>query len=167
VNIDSQIATVKAAQGALPGERRMLGEAFFGSPAPTSSPGMNTTMQLELAGGAIVFHKPFSGVDVANAIAFGQTDETPPLHEAVAWRLAAPRGRRSSHHVCFVTTPAKTARFRYRRVDGHAMPRRADGAERWARLQPFAYRSGDLNIKVTEVAAVEPVAASFHYSTAG
>ncbi len=42
---------------------------------------------------------------------------------------------------------------------------RADGAEPWARLQPFAYRSGDLNIKVTEVAAVEPVAASFHYST--
>jgi len=47
---------------------------------------MNTTMQLELAGGEIVFHKPFSGVDVANAIAFGQTGETPPLHEAVAWR---------------------------------------------------------------------------------
>jgi len=43
---------------------------------------------------------------------------------------------------------------------------RADGAERWARLQPFAYRSGDLNIEVIEVAAAEPVAASFHYSTA-
>jgi hypothetical protein len=43
---------------------------------------------------------------------------------------------------------------------------RADGAERWARLQPFAYRSGDLNIEVTEVAAAEPAAASFHYSTA-
>jgi hypothetical protein len=43
---------------------------------------------------------------------------------------------------------------------------RADGAERWARLLPFAYRSGDLNIEVIEVAAVEPVAASFHYSTA-
>jgi hypothetical protein len=43
---------------------------------------------------------------------------------------------------------------------------RADGAERWARLQPFAYRSGDLNIEVLEVAAAAPVAASFHYSTA-
>lgn len=43
---------------------------------------------------------------------------------------------------------------------------RTDGAERWARLQPFAYRSGDLNIEVTEVAAAELVAASFHYSTA-
>jgi hypothetical protein len=43
---------------------------------------------------------------------------------------------------------------------------RADGAGRWARLQPFAYRSGDLHIKVTEVAAAEPVAASFHYYTA-
>ena len=43
---------------------------------------------------------------------------------------------------------------------------RADGAERWARLQPFAYRSGDLNIEVAEVAAVEPAGAAFHYSTA-
>jgi hypothetical protein len=43
---------------------------------------------------------------------------------------------------------------------------RADGAERWARLQPFAYRSGDLRVKVTEVAVAEPVATSFHYSTA-
>src|ERR1700686_1962516 len=43
---------------------------------------------------------------------------------------------------------------------------RADGTKRWARLLPFAYRSGDLNIEVSEVAAAEPVAASFHYSTA-
>ncbi len=43
---------------------------------------------------------------------------------------------------------------------------RADGAERWARLQPLAYRNRDLRIKVTEVAAAEPVAASIHYSTA-
>ncbi|HXN39848.1 MAG TPA: hypothetical protein VN892_17580 [Solirubrobacteraceae bacterium] len=43
---------------------------------------------------------------------------------------------------------------------------RADGAERWARLQLFGYRSGDLHVQVIEVAAVEPVAAGFHYSTA-
>jgi hypothetical protein len=92
VNIDSQVAAVKAGQGALPVERRLLGEAFFGSPAPTSSPGINTTKKLALAGGDVVFHKPFSGVQVANAIAFGQTDETPPLHEAVAWRLAVALG---------------------------------------------------------------------------
>jgi hypothetical protein len=29
---------------------------------------------------------------VANALAYGQTDETPPLHDAVAWRLAATLG---------------------------------------------------------------------------
>jgi len=92
VNINSQIAAVKAAQGALPVEQRLLGEAFFGSPAPTSSPGMNTTKQLVLVGGDVVFHKPFSGVQVANAIAFGQTDETPPLHEAASWRLAVALG---------------------------------------------------------------------------
>jgi hypothetical protein len=43
---------------------------------------------------------------------------------------------------------------------------RADSAERWARLLPFGYRSGDLHAKVIEVAAAEPAAASFHYSTA-
>ncbi|HEY5062565.1 MAG TPA: hypothetical protein VII52_13580 [Gemmatimonadaceae bacterium] len=37
---------------------------------------------------------------------------------------------------------------------------RAEGAERWARLQPFAYRSGDLHIKIIEVAVAEPVAAN-------
>jgi hypothetical protein len=42
---------------------------------------------------------------------------------------------------------------------------RADGAERWARLQPFGYRSGDLHVKVIEVAAAKPVAASFRCST--
>lgn len=70
----------------------MLGEAFAGPPAPTTSPGVNATKQLELAGGTVVFHKPFSGVHVANAIAYGQTDETPPLHEAAAWRLAVALG---------------------------------------------------------------------------
>jgi hypothetical protein len=43
---------------------------------------------------------------------------------------------------------------------------RADGAERWARLQLFAYRSGDFKVEVAEVSAAAPVAASFHYSTA-
>ncbi len=43
---------------------------------------------------------------------------------------------------------------------------RADGAERWAQLQPYGYRSGDLYVQVTEVAVAEPVAASFRYSTA-
>jgi hypothetical protein len=90
--IDAQIAAVRASQGAHPVERWMLDEAFAGPPAPTTSPGVNATKQLELAGGAIVFHKPFSGVHVANAIAYGQTDETPPLHEAVSWRLAVALG---------------------------------------------------------------------------
>ena len=65
MNIDSQVAAVNAAQGSLPVERRMLDEVFVGSPAPTSSPGINTTKKLALAGGDVVFHKPFSGVQVA------------------------------------------------------------------------------------------------------
>jgi hypothetical protein len=43
---------------------------------------------------------------------------------------------------------------------------RDDGAEHWARLLPFAYRNGDLNIEVAEVAAAQPVGASFRYMTA-
>jgi hypothetical protein len=92
VNIDAQVAAVRAAQGSLAIEQQMLGETFVGPPAPTSSPGVNATKRLALSGGAVVFHKPFSGVHVANALAYGQTDETPPLHDAVAWRLAAALG---------------------------------------------------------------------------
>jgi uncharacterized Zn finger protein len=40
---------------------------------------------------------------------------------------------------------------------------RADDAERWARLLPFAYRGGDVSVEVTEVAAAEPAGAAFHY----
>ncbi len=43
---------------------------------------------------------------------------------------------------------------------------RIDGAERWARLLPFAYRNGDLNIEVAEVAGVETTGAAFHYFSA-
>jgi hypothetical protein len=92
VKIDAQTAAIRASQGVRAIEQQMLGEAFAGPPAPTTSPGVNATKQLELAGGAIVFHKPFSGVHVANAIAYGQTDETPPLHEAASWRLAVALG---------------------------------------------------------------------------
>lgn len=92
MKIDAQIAGIRESQGARAIEQQMLSEAFAGPPAPTTSPGVNATKQLELAGGAIVFHKPFSGVHVANAVAYGQTDETPPLHEAASWRLAVALG---------------------------------------------------------------------------
>jgi hypothetical protein len=89
MEIDTQVAAVQAAQGTLPVEQRMLEEAFVGPPAPTSSPGVNATLQLKLSSGDVVFHKPFSGVHVAHAIAYGQTDA---LHEAASWRLAVALG---------------------------------------------------------------------------
>jgi hypothetical protein len=92
MKVDGQIAAVRAAQGILAVERLMLREAFVGPPAPTSSPGVNATKRLSLSDGTTVFHKPFSGVHVANALAFGQTTETPPLHDAVGWRLAVALG---------------------------------------------------------------------------
>jgi hypothetical protein len=42
----------------------------------------------------------------------------------------------------------------------------ADGAERWAKLLPLAYRNGDLAVEVSETAVAEPVGASFRYSAA-
>ena len=39
-----------------------------------------------------MFHKPFAGVHVANALAYGQSAESPPLHDAVGWRLAVALG---------------------------------------------------------------------------
>jgi len=92
VKIDPQVASVRARQGTSAVELKMLDSAFRGPPAPTTSPGVNATKQLALANGWVVFHKPFTGVHVANALAYGQTDETPPLHEAVAWRLVCALG---------------------------------------------------------------------------
>lgn len=88
VKIDPQIAAVRSAQGGSTVEREMLDWDYQGPPAPTTSPGVNATKQLRLANGWVVFHKPFNGVRVDVAVAYGQSDETPPLHEAVAWRLA-------------------------------------------------------------------------------
>jgi hypothetical protein len=44
---------------------------------------------------------------------------------------------------------------------------RADGAERWARLLPLAYRNGDLSVEVSEAAVAVPAGMSFRYSAAG
>ncbi|MGA8746188.1 MAG: hypothetical protein WB507_10025 [Solirubrobacterales bacterium] len=41
---------------------------------------------------------------------------------------------------------------------------RDEDAERWARLLPFAYRSGDISVEVAEIDAAELVGAAFHYS---
>lgn len=62
--IAPQVAAVKAAQGVSPVEQPMLSEAFVGPPAATSSPGVNATKRLALAGGLVVFHKLFLGVHV-------------------------------------------------------------------------------------------------------
>jgi hypothetical protein len=43
---------------------------------------------------------------------------------------------------------------------------RVDGAERWARLLPLAYRDGELTVDVLEVAGARPAAGAFHYPAA-
>jgi uncharacterized Zn finger protein len=43
---------------------------------------------------------------------------------------------------------------------------RAEDAERWARLLPFAYRDGQITVTVTETAAAKPAGGAFHYAAA-
>jgi hypothetical protein len=43
---------------------------------------------------------------------------------------------------------------------------RVDGAERWAQLLPFAFRNGDIDVEVRQVAAADPTDVAFRYSTA-
>jgi hypothetical protein len=43
---------------------------------------------------------------------------------------------------------------------------RADDAERWARLLPFVYRSGDIEVEVAELASAKPATGAFHFPTA-
>jgi hypothetical protein len=43
---------------------------------------------------------------------------------------------------------------------------RADDAERWARLLPYAYRSGDIAVRVNEVQSASPAAGAFRYTAA-
>ena len=43
---------------------------------------------------------------------------------------------------------------------------RADDAERWALLLPFAYRDGELTVEVSKTAAARPADGAFHYPAA-
>lgn len=43
---------------------------------------------------------------------------------------------------------------------------RADDAERWAQLLPFAYRDGELTVEVSESAGARPADGAFHYPAA-
>ncbi len=43
---------------------------------------------------------------------------------------------------------------------------RAEDAERWARLLPFAYRDGQIAVTVTEAATAKPAGGAFHYPAA-
>lgn len=43
---------------------------------------------------------------------------------------------------------------------------RAEDAERWAGLLPFAYRDGQMTLTVTEAATAKPVGGAFHYPAA-
>lgn len=54
----------------------------------TTTPGVNETYVVFFEYGWIGFHKPFAGIAVPNAYAFGHHPDDVPINECAAWRLA-------------------------------------------------------------------------------
>jgi hypothetical protein len=61
--------------------------SFYGRHG-TAHPGVHSTYYVVCIGGHEAFHKPFSGVAVPTAVAYGHHPDEVPLNECAAWRLA-------------------------------------------------------------------------------
>lgn len=89
--VQERVDALVGLQGGSPVEADLLGSPVEHR-AVAGSLGANETFYVRLASGTEAFHKPFSGVEVSTAGAYGQDPEEPPLHECAAWRLAAALG---------------------------------------------------------------------------
>jgi hypothetical protein len=98
--LDLEKDNLRRVQGHVDPESELLNSPFVGAPRSPSTPGVNETFELALASGKRVFHKSFQGVEVTNALGYGQGRETPPLHECAAWRLAAELGDPLRQIIC-------------------------------------------------------------------
>lgn len=87
-----QVDALLALQGDLPAEQELLNTAVQVYGASASSPGANVTNGVWLESGTQAFHKPFSGVNVPTAMAYGHHPDQVPINECAAWRLAAALG---------------------------------------------------------------------------
>jgi hypothetical protein len=90
--LQDQVDALLAQQGGNPLEDELLNAPVQVYGAMTSSPGANTTFGVWLESGIQAFHKPFSGVNVATAMAYGHHPDQVPINECAAWRLAAGLG---------------------------------------------------------------------------
>lgn len=58
------------------------------APHQTANPGANQTYIVLLEDGSVAYHKPFAGISVPLATAYGHHPDEVPINECAAWRLA-------------------------------------------------------------------------------
>ena len=89
LDFSQRVDNLRTAQGSHPLEDFLLNSPIVSyARHQTLHPGANETYLVVLAQGQLAFHKPFSGINPTLAGAYGQKQDTPPIHECAAWRLA-------------------------------------------------------------------------------
>lgn len=86
------LAELRGRQGATAVEHDLLTSGVQVYSPIVTTPGANTTASVLLTSGREAFHKTFAGVNRTLAHAYGQGEDTPPVHECCAWRLAIALG---------------------------------------------------------------------------
>lgn len=79
---------LEAQQGSPHEDHLISGRIVDYEPHGTDNPGLNSTYYVAFDDEREGFHKPFSGVNVTLADAYGHHPDEPPIHECAAWRLA-------------------------------------------------------------------------------
>ena len=92
MDITDQLEALLGQQGMSAVERDLLDSDIQVYDPATTSPGINSTFYVLLAGGTEAFHKPFAGVSVSTAGMYGHEPDQVPLNECFAWRLVAALG---------------------------------------------------------------------------
>jgi hypothetical protein len=92
--LPDRVSNLQSRQGTTTVERALInGQELYYAPHGTPNPGVNSTFSAALDGVRVAcFHKTFSGQDPAIAAAYGQSVDTPPIHECAAWQLAKALG---------------------------------------------------------------------------
>jgi hypothetical protein len=122
VAIQDQVNAILGQQGRSRIEHDLLHSAVDVDGAKVTTEGMNFTRLVLLENGTQAFHKPFRGVHVRNAGAYGHHPDQVPINECAAWRLAAAIGEPISSRVavCVMWNPGDRPGSLTRRARGEA-----------------------------------------------
>lgn len=92
MSLQEQVDALLAVQGGSTVEDDLLHGRVVAYGGSATSPGVNDTRIVLLESGTQAFHKPFAGIDVQVALAFGHHPDQVPINECAAWRLAVALG---------------------------------------------------------------------------